>query len=58
MSNSIALAMFLVDIEVSIVATSLVAVVNDLQSFEQAGWVVTSYLITCKSELKKCDSTV
>jgi MFS family permease len=41
--------MFLVNIEVSIVATSLVSIVNDLQGFDQIGWVVTSYLVTYTS---------
>ena len=48
-STSIALAMFLVNIEVSVVATSLVAIVDDLQSFNRIGWVVTSYLVTYTS---------
>lgn len=47
--TSIALAMFLVKIEVSVVATSLVAIVDDLQGFNRIGWVVTSYLVTYTS---------
>ncbi|OAG06096.1 MFS multidrug transporter-like protein [Paraphaeosphaeria sporulosa] len=48
-TSSIALAMFLVNIEVSVVATSLVAIVDDLQGFNRIGWVVTSYLVTYTS---------
>lgn len=42
--------MFLVNIEVSVVATALVSIVDDFQGFERVGWVVTSYLITYTSE--------
>ncbi|PVH94609.1 MFS multidrug transporter-like protein [Periconia macrospinosa] len=46
---SISLTLFLVNIEVSIVATSLVAIVDDLEGFNRVGWVVTSYLVTYTS---------
>ncbi|PQE19202.1 major facilitator superfamily transporter protein [Rutstroemia sp. NJR-2017a BBW] len=32
--------------EVSIIGTSLISIVNDLRGFSQMGWVVTGYLIT------------
>lgn len=38
--------MVLVNIEISIIGTSLVSITNDLQGFSQMGWVVTGYLIT------------
>ncbi|PVI01633.1 MFS general substrate transporter [Periconia macrospinosa] len=46
LSLSIALCMFLVNIEVSIVGTSLVSISDELHGFDQMGWVVTGYLIT------------
>ena len=32
--------------EVSIVATSLLAITSDLQGFDQSSWIVTSYMLT------------
>lgn len=32
--------------EVPIIATSLVSITDDLHGFDQAGWVVTGYLLT------------
>ena len=48
--RSVALLFFLVNIEVSIVGTSLISITDDLHSFKQGGWVVTGYLITYTSE--------
>ncbi len=42
---SIAIMMFLVNLEVPVVITSLVAITNELQGFEDVGWVVSSYLL-------------
>ena len=50
-SRSVALLFFLVNIEVSIVGTSLISITDDLNSFEQGGWVVTGYLITYTSKI-------
>ncbi len=47
---SVALLFFLVNIEVSIVGTSLISISDDLHSFKQGGWVVTGYLITYTSK--------
>ena len=47
---SVALLFFLVNIEVSIVGTSLISIADDLHSFKQGGWVVTGYLITYTSK--------
>lgn len=44
--RSVSLLFFLVNIEVSIVGTSLISITDDLHSFKQGGWVVTGYLIT------------
>jgi hypothetical protein len=38
--------MLLSTLETTIVSTSLVSIVNALQGFSQAGWVVTAYLLT------------
>lgn len=46
---SVALLFFLVNIEVSIVGTSLISITDDLHNFKQGGWVVTGYLITYTS---------
>jgi MFS family permease len=42
----------IVNMEVSIVATSLVSISNDLGGFDRIGWVVTSYLTTYTSKCK------
>lgn len=47
---SVALLFFLVNIEVSIVGTSLISITDDLNSFKDGGWVVTGYLITYTSK--------
>ncbi|KAL0260906.1 hypothetical protein SLS55_004598 [Diplodia seriata] len=47
---SVALCMFLVNIEVSVVGTSLVSIGDELHGFQQTGWVVTGYLITYTSK--------
>ncbi|KAF2103746.1 MFS general substrate transporter [Rhizodiscina lignyota] len=45
-SLACALATAAVNMEVPIIATSLVKIVEDLNGFEQQGWVITGYLIT------------
>ncbi|KAL1622846.1 hypothetical protein SLS54_004866 [Diplodia seriata] len=47
---SVALCMFLVNIEVSVVGTSLVSIGDELHGFQQTGWVVTGYLVTYTSK--------
>ncbi|PQE25648.1 major facilitator superfamily transporter protein [Rutstroemia sp. NJR-2017a BBW] len=37
---------FLANLEVAIVSTSLVAITDDLQSFERSNWIISSYLLT------------
>ncbi|GAP86914.1 putative MFS multidrug transporter [Rosellinia necatrix] len=44
-SASVAIMMFLTNLEVPVVTTALVAITNDLGSFENVGWVVASYLL-------------
>ena len=44
--SSIVLALFIVNLEVTIVSTSLVDITNDLQGFDKTSWIVTGYLIT------------
>ncbi|KAF1997152.1 MFS general substrate transporter [Amniculicola lignicola CBS 123094] len=43
------LVLFLVNLEVTIVSTSNLAIANDLQSFNKLGWILTGYLITYTS---------
>ncbi|KAJ5692410.1 hypothetical protein N7462_001833 [Penicillium macrosclerotiorum] len=40
------LCLYLVNIEVTIVSTSLVTIVDDLLGFDRSSWVITSYLVT------------
>ncbi|OMP88200.1 putative transporter C3H1.06c [Diplodia seriata] len=47
---SVALCMFLVNIKVSVVGTSLVSIGDELHGFQQTGWVVTGYLVTYTSK--------
>ncbi|KAI1753641.1 putative multidrug resistance protein fnx1 [Xylaria castorea] len=42
---AIATMMFLVNLEVPVVITALVTITNDLQGFEDVGWVISSYLL-------------
>lgn len=48
---------FLVNIEVSIVGTSLISITNDLHNFKQGEWVVTGYLITYTIKIFNGDVT-
>ncbi|KAI0190606.1 MFS multidrug transporter-like protein [Astrocystis sublimbata] len=42
----LSLAIFLPNLEVSIVSTALVTIADDLHGFSQTGWIVVAYLIT------------
>ncbi|KAI0490482.1 putative multidrug resistance protein fnx1 [Xylaria cf. heliscus] len=42
---ALAIMMFLVNLEVPVVITALVAITNDLGGFEDVGWVVSGYLL-------------
>jgi hypothetical protein len=44
------LSMLLSTLETTIVSTSLVSMVNELQGFSQAGWVITAYFLTYTGE--------
>ena len=44
------LCLYLVNIEVTIVSTSLVEVTNDLHGFDETSWVVSGYLVTYTGE--------
>ncbi|KAK4032521.1 major facilitator superfamily transporter [Parachaetomium inaequale] len=46
LTAGLCLSMLLSTLETTIVSTSLVSIVNDLQGFSQAGWVVTAYFLT------------
>lgn len=47
----IGLCVFLVNMEVSIVSTSLVTMTNEFHGFDESTWVITAYLATCTGEL-------
>lgn len=40
------LCLFLANLEVSIVSTSLVSITDDLQGFSRTSWIVSGYLLT------------
>ncbi|KAF1975248.1 MFS general substrate transporter [Bimuria novae-zelandiae CBS 107.79] len=44
-NTSIALTIFLTNLEVSVVTTSLVAITTDFGGFDSIGWIVSSYLL-------------
>ncbi|KAI0106918.1 putative multidrug resistance protein fnx1 [Daldinia grandis] len=44
-------ALFLVNLELTIIGTALISITNDLNDFARASWVVTAYLITYTSGL-------
>ncbi|KAK3307163.1 major facilitator superfamily transporter [Chaetomium strumarium] len=46
LTAGLCISMLLSTLETTIVSTSLVSIVNALQGFSQAGWVVTAYLLT------------
>ncbi|KAI6087384.1 putative multidrug resistance protein fnx1 [Hypoxylon rubiginosum] len=48
---ALGLALFLVNLELTIIGTALVSVTNDLNDFARSSWVVTAYLITYTSGL-------
>lgn len=50
LDDSLCLSMLLSTLETTIVSTSLVSIVNDLQGFDQTGWVITSYFLTYTGE--------
>ncbi|KAI2783795.1 putative multidrug resistance protein fnx1 [Daldinia loculata] len=48
---ALGLALFLVNLELTIIGTALVSITNDLNDYLKASWVVTAYLITYTSGL-------
>ncbi|KAF7931190.1 uncharacterized protein EAE97_009399 [Botrytis byssoidea] len=46
---ALCLTLFIVNMEVTIVSTSLVAITNDLGGYFQVGWIVSGYLATYSS---------
>lgn len=40
------LCLFLANLEVSIVSTSLVSITDDLKGFSRTSWIVSGYLLT------------
>lgn len=45
-SRRMALSTFLVNLEITIVSTSLVSITDEFHDFSRSSWIVTSYLIT------------
>ena len=41
----LSLCLFLVNLEIPIVTTSLVAITNDLQHFDLSSWIISAYLL-------------
>lgn len=41
----LALSLFLTNLEIPIVTTSLVAITDSLGGFDQVGWIISSYLL-------------
>ena len=39
------MCLFLVNLEIPIVTTSLVAITNDLHTFDQISWIISAYLL-------------
>lgn len=44
-TNSVGIMMFIVNLEVPVVITALVAITDDISGFENIGWVIASYLL-------------
>jgi hypothetical protein len=44
------IGLYLVNLEVTIVSTSLVSITNDLNGFKKTSWVVTGFLTTYTGE--------
>ena len=44
--ESVLLCLYLVNIEVTIVSTSLVKITDELHGFNETSWVVSGYLVT------------
>ncbi|KAI1652664.1 putative multidrug resistance protein fnx1 [Daldinia decipiens] len=49
--TALGFALFLVNLELTIISTALVSITNDLKDFSRASWVVTAYLIRYTSGL-------
>ena len=47
----LAMSLFLTNLEIPIVTTSLVAITNDFGQFDDVGWVISSYLLGYVGEL-------
>ncbi|KUJ19543.1 MFS multidrug transporter-like protein [Mollisia scopiformis] len=43
---ALSLALFMAQMESSIVSTSLIAITNELQGFDKSSWILTAYLLT------------
>lgn len=52
-THSVVLSLFMVNLEVTIVSTSLVDITNDLRGFDRTSWIVTGYLLTFTGMKKK-----
>ena len=51
------MSLFLVNLEIPIVTTSLVAITNDLHSFDQISWIISAYLLGYVGNISKSSDT-
>ena len=49
------MCLFLTNIEIPIVTTSIVGITNDLQGFSQSSWIVSAYLLGYVGRESRCD---
>ena len=49
--TSLFVSLYLVNLESTVITTSLFTITGDLQSFDLTSWIVTAYLITYTGEL-------
>lgn len=48
--NSLFVSLYLVNLESTVITTSLFTITSDLQSFDLTSWIVTAYLVTYTGE--------
>jgi hypothetical protein len=48
---------FIATVEVTIVATALVAITDDLKDFDKASWIVNSYMLAFTSRYLECNNS-
>lgn len=48
--TSLFISLYLVNLESTVITTSLFTITSDLQSFDLTSWIVTAYLVTYTGE--------